>query len=583
MFIVPMPPTLEEIVLKEKARGRTVSPNQLDRWKFVLEERKRKTKSRNVLSVLLWVLITILIACFGVVIHAYGFGELRAITFAAGIFSVGTGLVLAELWFNTFRIGTPFFVLSALLFASLGLAFTGAIIVLAQVDVTSPNALNGELVLPLVFVVFPAVLIHLIGLWILRDDDYKMSLRVALLLCSSTVLFSVVAAWLFVVADSSRTMPIAGVLYVFACVTFLAGSFCSNLWRSSLVVPELNLSHRFLVAFVGLAPTISLWAYTSSGNLNDEVLAFWINTLGFAWVLLVALVALVIVHKHKEQFCGVRSPSPVPFGIPVVAYNVEHRGGELTTANTENLVLILIFFSIQYYGFYTSATFDFNVGAAVSNISLCLLAVNAVYMMISRFSNFRANLGELDRKVGLENAFERAQREAINRCLQISQQAMMGIWLRGREAVKRQITEESQGATNDSGYYPGKGFASTHVLTRSTSVREADGTRSQQTIMEVPREEVVMHSVADLVAYHKKKLRDSLSYQYFCRDSINYRALFHIIFVLVMRQMLTDPSEKPDVHDKVSPLPVEARSLHSLRNSLCTNRWKKTTHQNWQT
>lgn len=559
-FLVPMPPSIDEIVSKEKARGRTVIPNQKARWAYLLAVRKRKAKSRNALSIILWVLITLLIACWGVVIYFYDFGELRAITFSAGVFSVATGLVLAELWFNTFRMATPLIALSTLFVASLCVTFTGAIIVLARIDISSPDALNGELVLPLLFVIFPAILIHLIGLWVLRDDNYKLSFKVAAILLSSAMLFFVVGGWLFAVAAASNTLPIAGILFAFAYVTFLAVSFCFNLWHSSVIVPKLHLPNKLMVAFVALAPTIGLWAYTSTGNMNDDVLVFWLNTFGFAWTLLVSLVALVVIHKHKAQFCGIRSPSPVPFGIPVIAYNVEHRGGELTTANKENVLLILLFLSIQYYGFYTSAAFDFNVGAAVSNISLCLLAVNAVYMMISRFSNFRANLSDLDRKVGLEVAFEKAQREAINRCLQISQQAMMGIWLRGREDIKQQLTEESQSAKSESGYYPGKGFASSHLLDTLSGENGAEGNGSHLAITEVSREKVVMHTVADLVAFHKKRLRDNLSYQYFCRDSINYRALFHIIFVLVMRQMLTDPSEKPDLNDKVRLFACEALS-----------------------
>ena len=60
---------------------------------------------------------------------------------------------------------------------------------------------------------------------------------------------------------------------------------------------------------------------------------------------------------------------------------------------------------------------------------------------------------------------------------------------------------------------------------------------------------VVLRSVESFKRFHLRRLEEEVEYVHYCRDSVNYRSLFHIIFVLVMKQMLTEETEKPAAAD----------------------------------
>ena len=182
--------------------------------------------------------------------------------------------------------------------------------------------------------------------------------------------------------------------------------------------------------FLCLLPAVLLWTVTIIEPNSSPARTYLLNTLGFVLLLVLAVTYSIVRLKQLTRSSKVYSPAPIPFGFPLVTYNIEHRGGELVTSNCETLLVLFIVFAVQFYGFYTSSTISYNAGAAISNISLCLLVNIGLFLMVKRFSKFRQNLCKLEQKVGLEVAFEVSQKEAVERCLQISQQAMMGVWLK---------------------------------------------------------------------------------------------------------------------------------------------------------
>jgi len=89
--------------------------------------------------------------------------------------------------------------------------------------------------------------------------------------------------------------------------------------------------------------------------------------------------------------------------------------------------ILLVF---QTMGFIASIVISPNVGVPISSVSLCLLVVEALHLSVARSAQFRANIMDLDSLDGLDKVLGKILDEAVHRCLEISQQAMMSSWLR---------------------------------------------------------------------------------------------------------------------------------------------------------
>ena len=113
---------------------------------------------------------------------------MTSILFPSGILSIASGLLMAELWFNTYRLNLTFAVLGVIF-----LIGTLCSVVLAQIVLSEQCCLLDTLqVGALLFILFPAILLKIVGLLFLEDDKYVPSVRsMALLGISNTVFISI--------------------------------------------------------------------------------------------------------------------------------------------------------------------------------------------------------------------------------------------------------------------------------------------------------------------------------------------------------------------------------------------------------
>eukprot|EP00516_Mucochytrium_quahogii_P002706 CAMPEP_0203751680 /NCGR_PEP_ID=MMETSP0098-20131031/5718_1 /ASSEMBLY_ACC=CAM_ASM_000208 /TAXON_ID=96639 /ORGANISM=" , Strain NY0313808BC1" /LENGTH=2062 /DNA_ID=CAMNT_0050641519 /DNA_START=703 /DNA_END=6891 /DNA_ORIENTATION=+ len=436
---IPPVPILDEqqVLTGDKGKDRIIRL-----YTRKLHERRKKIKYRN-LQMVLGTLI--FISCFvmwGIGLHF----EIQAmpfefcILFPCAVFSLVCGLLGGQLWFNTLQVSNSLVTLFTAHILTIVVAFgVGLEEVLRSRDSEYLDFLD---VVGILLLLMPVFNLGLVSLVVYKDDGFNMSYFVGFsaLLC---VLVSLgLGLWFYFRFDEFVTiLYYLIVFFVYTCVGIW-------LWWNSSRMDGLPLSHAakitmVIVTLIVLAfIALGIWdALTTNsilvGHFKDPLQGLSYFIIAYVIVLIYGIIQVINKARKLERNATCTSPSSCLLGIPVVAYKVEHRGGELLLLNHPVIWIVCLILSVQLCGYVISITVSPNIGISINCVAMCLLEIFALHMSFVRCIKFRGNLLGLENFSGLDVVFERILQEAVERCLQIAQQAMMATWLAREDDIAK--------------------------------------------------------------------------------------------------------------------------------------------------
>eukprot|EP00512_Aurantiochytrium_limacinum_P001876 CAMPEP_0171484960 /NCGR_PEP_ID=MMETSP0958-20121227/289_1 /TAXON_ID=87120 /ORGANISM="Aurantiochytrium limacinum, Strain ATCCMYA-1381" /LENGTH=2315 /DNA_ID=CAMNT_0012017715 /DNA_START=1111 /DNA_END=8054 /DNA_ORIENTATION=- len=521
-----------------------------------------------------------------------------AILFPCATFALLCGVLGAQLWFNTLQISRGLMILFLLLVASMLVAY---IVGLEEVITSKGTSYNDFLDIVGFFLLLVPVFISGVGaMQIFRDDHFQLTgfVIAAGLTCCAILLG--LGAWFII-----RFTDIAGIFYYLSLMLIFILSGIWLWWHST----KLDSDKRFrptrrllwiVVLLICALLAVGLWDLCTEksdivGDAADPLYGLSYFILAYALALIFSVIYILSIHRDLVRKSTRLCPSPSLFGIPAIAFKVENRGGELYKHNSPLLWVIGVLFSIQLLGLLISWTVQPNAGVSITCVAICLMEIYAMHMTIARSIQFRGNLLEIDDVSELDAVFERILRESVERCLQISQQAMMASWLR---TCRPHLDEsgEREDIPLPSGYKHSHDSARGHSLRRANKsdlVPEHSASSSPGLVLRefssapelpslltldfksikpqtadnnqgrtcdenqypdlesgaalrpfpersVSTDEIVINSVPALIAYYKELYEQDLEHVRYMHDGCKYDALFNVLFWMRTTQTLLE-------------------------------------------
>jgi len=520
---------------------------QLELYSKHMQAIRRKIIRRNVRLALSCVFVSVCFIAWGFSLY-FEVEELDfefAVIYPCALYALLCGVLAAQLWFNTLVVTQPLVVLFALhVSAMLVTYFVGLEEVITGIGSRYNDTLD---VIGFFAIIVPVLLLGATSLIVLRDDHFEASLFFVVSGSISLLVLTGLGAWF-----ALRFSAFAALLYYIGLVILL---ICASIWLwwnstkldadASLWPSRRNLLVVFFLAAIFIA--LGLWDILTVdsvvvGNFDDPL--YGISYFIMAYILLIIFGTIFVLSARRDlkRNSTRLAPSCSLLGIPVIGYKVENRGGELLLLNAPVLWTFGLLFSMQMLGVMLSWTIGPNVGVSISSVAVVLMEIYALHTSLVRCIQFRGNLQGLVDMEGLDGVFQRILKESVDRCLQISQQAMMASWLTSRtESVSPFSVADQEGQVLSQ---PQSTFQceskSSQIMLDDDAIANDGNNGDIEAEKEDESNQLVISSVSGLLQYYKDVEGDDAEYTAFLRDSAKYEALFHVLFWMRTTQVLLE-------------------------------------------
>ncbi|GBG33751.1 Calpain-like protein, partial [Hondaea fermentalgiana] len=497
-----------------------------------------------------------------------------AILFPCATFALLCGVLGAKLWFNTLQVSSGLVFFFALLVSTMLASY---VVGLEEVITSRGTAYNDFLDVIGFFLLLVPVFITGVGsMLVFRDEHFKLNWFVVAAATSCLLILLGLGSWFAI-----RFSAFAAIFY-YLCLVIVFVLACIWLWwHSSRIDSDKSLrpTRRWLwvvVVFVIVLCALGAWDLGTQqsviiADVSDPLYGVSYFLVAYALAFVFTTVFILSINRDLVRKSTRLSPAPSLLGLPAIAFKVENRGGELYKYNSPVLWVIGVLFSLQLLGFSITWTVQPNAGISMTSVAICLLEIYALHMSVERSLHFRSNLLEIDDVSELDTIFERILRESVDRCLQISQQAMMASWLQIRRP-RLDETNEGEGASPRKGAEGAqqKGTSSLNRPQGETDDQSAGEVRAddnndigeEQHFDEVDAdadadasaeenedeeqdeeqegEETIISNAKALVEYYDSVAECDAEYERFLHDGCKYDALFNVLFWMRTTQVVLE-------------------------------------------
>ncbi|GBG25013.1 Calpain [Hondaea fermentalgiana] len=301
------------------------------------------------------------------------------------------GLLAAQCWCNTLQISGN---------RQLHVLFSlHLIMTIAEAVLGSPNAFVSPALTSAVFI---GTLYH-------DHDRMTFASAIAVLAACSSAIVTALAA----PSTADATVVFSLVLVLCLWVAFFVAA-----WQPLALQP--SIVPVFVVLGVALFMIL---------KLADPFVHFCLLVVAIALALVSGIWRFVAQRNQGSSFKRMVLSSSF-LGVPAVVYTVNQKGGDLRIRPFgRSGIMIYTLFVGQILTYLCSAWLSSNIGTVTSSLLYCVLFVFVLERSLARLVRFRRNFTALQLQ-GLENIFEAAVNVAVERSVEISQQAIMSSWLR---------------------------------------------------------------------------------------------------------------------------------------------------------
>jgi len=483
---------------------------QLSSYYKALKRAKKDALCFNIkmISMIVAVVFCFCVWGFGLCYEIPDLGWQYCTLFPASVLSICLGVLAAQLWFNTLVMSSQLVKIYVAHLLCIIVAFS---LGFAEVLYYRGDLFYDFLDIAAFFLLMTPVFISAVAaLRVLRDDSFRLSWPIIIVLSFCTLVTISLSSWVSIRFSNFAMTTYFLVLFVAfnTAVVWVWWEYTTQYGIQSCSVKKWHMCIPMSVMIFFLV-SISIYNYNQSIQNSvrlEEKGGFFgifadplhgVTFLLFAFGMFAFLILFIRYCKDRELMkeATCLCPSPSPLGIPIIAYKVETKGGELLVQNYTTYLIGFLVICGACMGYVISILLDSNFGSSVGAIAICLGAIFSVHMSCLRYQLFRDNLRKMNLSA-IENVFDQILKESVERCLQISQQAMMAAWLAD---IEKQGPESFMQSADD------------RILEISTSEQYED--------------------------YFKQVVVNDSAFERSTRDSLKYEALFHILFWMRTTQL----------------------------------------------
>lgn len=338
-----------------------------------------------------------------------------------------------------------------------------------------------------------------------------------------------------VIHDKKRLTPVACISALFclgsAIVTGLSATW---IWDAVIVVSLVLVLSMWVALFVATWQPLAYKPFVVPVFIAIGIMLFMLLKFADPFVhfcLLISCVVLAIIYvatwyyyrrKPYMAFSSLIYSSGL-LGVPAVVYKVDQKGGDLRVQSFGiTAVCLYVLFLGQVATFFFSACLSSNIGTVISSLLYCILFLFVLHRSLARLVRFRRKFTSMQLQ-NFEKVFEATVSVAVERSIEISQQAMMASWLK-EDSFHFLTTPKHNWVKEflDPDRVAPTGQASNCVNTATSGSKDEF----------VADEQFVIHTPTQLMEYYAFVQQAEMDNEQHSRDSVRYRALFDELLVM---------------------------------------------------